>query len=70
MASSLKNKFEDLAKPEEKPVIKAKKIQKAATWSDRNVTSSAGGKQVKTAEGKKVVQYENLPPKKSLTDLP
>jgi hypothetical protein len=28
MASSLKNKFEDLAKPEEKPVIKAKKIQK------------------------------------------
>jgi hypothetical protein len=42
----------------------------AATWSDRNVTSSAGGKQVKTAEGKKVVQYENLPPKKSLTDLP
>jgi len=28
MASSLKNKFEDLAKPEEKQVVKAKKIQK------------------------------------------
>jgi len=42
----------------------------AAKWSDRNVTSSPEGKQVKTAEGKKVVQYDNLPPKKSLSDLP
>jgi len=28
------------------------------------VTSSPEGKQVKTAEPRKVVQYENLPPKK------
>jgi hypothetical protein len=42
----------------------------AATWSNRNVTSSAEGKQVKTAEGKKVVQYDNLPAKKSIADLP
>jgi len=70
MASSLKGKFEEMAKPEEKPVVKAKKIHKAAKWSDRNVTSSPEGKQVKTAEPRKVVQYENLPPKKSITDLP
>lgn len=28
MASSLKNKFEEMAKPEEKPVVKAKKLNK------------------------------------------
>jgi len=46
----LKGKFENLGKPEEVPVVKAKKISKASKWGDANVTSAASGKHIKTSE--------------------
>lgn len=36
MASSLKNRFEEMAKPEEKPVVKAKKIHKVRNSRKKN----------------------------------
>ncbi|KAL6062174.1 hypothetical protein QOT17_012423 [Balamuthia mandrillaris] len=67
-AQSLKNKFEDLARPKDPTVEEVKKTTWATSGNSGGGTSGHEGKFNKTE--KVIVKKKGPPPKKSLSDLP